>query len=41
VLDGPAIIEYPDTTAVVRPGQRAEVDDLGSLVIHLDAEVVR
>jgi N-methylhydantoinase A len=35
-LDGPAVIEYPDTTAVVRPGQRAEVDALGSLVIHME-----
>jgi N-methylhydantoinase A len=32
---GPAIIEYTDTTAVVRPGQSAYVDDLGSLVINL------
>jgi N-methylhydantoinase A len=35
-MDGPAIIEYPDTTVAVRPGQRLTVDDFGNLVITLD-----
>ena len=34
-LAGPAVIEYTDTTAVVRPGQSAFVDELGSLVVNL------
>jgi N-methylhydantoinase A len=32
---GPAVIEYPETTAVVRPGQSAYVDELGSLIVNL------
>lgn len=35
---GPAIIEYPDTTAVVRPGQSAFVNDVGSLVVELGGD---
>ena len=34
-LTGPAIVEYPFTTAVVRPSQSAEVDEWGNLVIYL------
>ena len=34
-LAGPAIVDMPDTTIVVRPGMRAFVDGLGSVVIDL------
>jgi N-methylhydantoinase A len=34
-VDGPAIIEFPDTTVVVRPGQSASVDRLGSVNVRL------
>ena len=32
-ISGPAIIEQSDTTILVYPGQRAEVDRMGNLVI--------
>ena len=32
-LEGPAVIEQLDTTTVIHPGQRAEVDDLDNLLI--------
>jgi N-methylhydantoinase A len=32
-ISGPAIVEQADTTMVVYPGQRAEVDSTGNLVI--------
>ncbi|HWD25370.1 MAG TPA: hydantoinase/oxoprolinase family protein [Acidimicrobiales bacterium] len=32
-FEGPAIAEFPDTTVVVRPGQTASVDSLGSIVV--------
>jgi N-methylhydantoinase A len=32
---GPAIVEQLDTTTVVHPGQRAEVDELGNLLISV------
>jgi N-methylhydantoinase A len=32
-LEGPMLIELPDTVVVLRPGQRARFDDLGSLLI--------
>ncbi|MEF8838306.1 MAG: hydantoinase/oxoprolinase family protein [Haloarculaceae archaeon] len=35
-FDGPAIVESPETTVLVRPGQRAEVDDHGSIVLEVD-----
>jgi N-methylhydantoinase A len=35
VFDGPMLIELPDTVVVLRPGQRARFDDLGSLLIDL------
>jgi N-methylhydantoinase A len=38
VAIGPAIIERPDTTIVVGPGQRAEVEAYGNIIIDLFAE---
>ena len=35
VLRGPLLIELPDTVVVVRPGQRADFDQLGDLTIEL------
>jgi N-methylhydantoinase A/oxoprolinase/acetone carboxylase beta subunit len=35
VLDGPAVVEFPNTVVAVRPGQRAVADPDGSLVIDL------
>ncbi|MGE3876738.1 MAG: hydantoinase/oxoprolinase family protein [Parvibaculaceae bacterium] len=32
-IDGPAILEEPDTTVIVPPGWRATVDGLGNLII--------
>ncbi len=32
-IDGPAVLESPDATVVVYPGQRAVVHRTGSLVI--------
>jgi N-methylhydantoinase A len=37
---GPAIIERPDTTIVVGPGQRAEVEPYGNIIIDLAADKV-
>jgi N-methylhydantoinase A len=34
-IEGPAVLEYRDTTVVVRPGQTLRVDSRGSLVITL------
>jgi N-methylhydantoinase A len=34
-IDGPAIVEYIDTTLVLRRGDRASVDNFGSVVIDL------
>jgi N-methylhydantoinase A len=36
-FDGPAIVESAGTTVVVRPGDRAEMDDYGNL--HIDVGV--
>jgi N-methylhydantoinase A/oxoprolinase/acetone carboxylase beta subunit len=33
--DGPALIEEPDSTALVGPGDRFFIDDLGNLVVEL------
>lgn len=33
--DGPALIDFPETTVVVRPGQSAYVDRTGSLVVPM------
>ena len=35
-LDGPAIIEQLDTTIVVEPGNRAQTDDFGNLIITIE-----
>ena len=32
---GPAVIEERETTAVLLPGDRALVDELGNLIIHV------
>ena len=37
-LEGPAIIEQPDTTVVVYPGQICTVDTTGNLIIRTPAE---
>jgi N-methylhydantoinase A len=37
VLDGPAIIEQPDTTTLVLPGWRITCDALGSLLLDRSA----
>jgi N-methylhydantoinase A/oxoprolinase/acetone carboxylase beta subunit/N-methylhydantoinase B/oxoprolinase/acetone carboxylase alpha subunit len=34
-LDGPLLVELPDTVVVLRPGQRARFSELGSLVIDV------
>ena len=34
-VQGPAIIEQMDTTTVVHPGQRLEVDEFGNLLISV------
>jgi N-methylhydantoinase A len=34
-LDGPLLLELPDTVIVLRPGQRARFSELGSLVIDV------
>jgi len=36
LIDGPAIIEAPDTTIVVHPGQRVALDPYGNFVIELE-----
>ncbi len=33
-LQGPALIQLPDSVIVVRPGQRADMDPLGNVIIH-------
>jgi N-methylhydantoinase A len=37
-IEGPAIIEFPDTTVVVPPGAVARLDELGSVLIDVGAE---
>ncbi|APH71890.1 hydantoinase B/oxoprolinase family protein [Aquibium oceanicum] len=39
-IDGPAIIEEDESTTVVPPGDRVEIDAAGSLVIHLSHGLV-
>ena len=34
VIDGPAILEQPDATTVIPPGQRGRVDTLGNLIME-------
>jgi N-methylhydantoinase A len=36
-VEGPAIVEFPDTTIVVRPGSRASIDAYGNLVVRVGA----
>lgn len=36
VLEGPAIVEQLDTTIVLAPGMRAEADEIGNLVVHIE-----
>jgi N-methylhydantoinase A len=36
LIDGPAIVECPDTTVVVRPGQRLTADEWGNFIVELD-----
>ncbi|GAB3685617.1 hydantoinase/oxoprolinase family protein [Salinarchaeum chitinilyticum] len=36
-IDGPAIVEGPESTVTVRPGQRATVDEHGTIVVEVDA----
>ena len=34
-ISGPAIVQQADATVVVNPGARAEVDQLGNLVVDV------
>jgi N-methylhydantoinase A len=34
VIEGSAIVEFPEATCVVRPGWSARVDDVGALVLE-------
>ena len=34
LIEGPAIVEFPEATCVVRPGWSARVDDVGALVLE-------
>jgi len=34
-LVGPALVQLPDSVVVIRPGQRAEMDELGNIIIHI------
>lgn len=35
-FDGPAVVEGPESTVVVQPGQRVDIDDYGNLVVEVD-----
>jgi N-methylhydantoinase A len=35
-MDGPAVVEYPHTTVVTRPGQRLWTEASGTLVLELE-----
>jgi N-methylhydantoinase A len=37
-IEGPAILEFPDTTVVVPPGASARLDELGSVLIDVGAD---
>jgi N-methylhydantoinase A len=37
VFSGPAVVESKGTTSVVHPGNKAEIDDYGNLIIRLGA----
>ncbi len=34
-FEGPAVVEFPDTTVVVQPGQQGYVDEYGNIIIGL------
>jgi len=34
-VEGPAIVEFPEATCVVRPGWRGAIDDVGTLVLQV------
>lgn len=34
-MDGPCVLEMPETTVVVRPGQTAQIDPFGNVVVDL------
>jgi N-methylhydantoinase A len=36
-VDGPAIIQVPDTTIVVHPAQAARIDPYGNVLVDLGA----
>jgi N-methylhydantoinase A len=40
-IDGPAIVEEPETSTVIGPGQRARIDDYGNICILLDGAAER
>ncbi|HWF52850.1 MAG TPA: hydantoinase/oxoprolinase family protein [Solirubrobacteraceae bacterium] len=40
-IDGPSIIDYPDTTVVLPLGASAEIDELGNVVIEVGNEPAR
>ncbi|MDF1749753.1 MAG: hydantoinase/oxoprolinase family protein [Alphaproteobacteria bacterium] len=35
LLQGPAIVEQMDTTTVLAPGMRVEVDEIGNMIVHV------
>jgi N-methylhydantoinase A len=35
VMEGPCVLEMPETTVVVRPGQRSQIDGFGNVVVDL------
>src|SRR5205085_6899017 len=35
-IDGPAIVQVPDTTIVIHPGQAARIDPYGNVLIDLN-----
>ncbi|MBN8478291.1 MAG: hydantoinase/oxoprolinase family protein, partial [Burkholderiales bacterium] len=36
-IAGPAIVEQSDTTTIIHPGQRVDVDRYGNLLVHTGA----
>ncbi|MCX7139918.1 MAG: hypothetical protein NT123_02225 [Proteobacteria bacterium] len=35
IIEGPAIVEQFDTTTVIEPGDSAQVDEMGNLIIRV------
>lgn len=35
IVTGPAIVEFRESTCVVRPGWRGEIDDVGTLILNM------